>query len=272
MTETTIETEQLPWVVFEVGENRYAVNSQHVFTIMILPEAVNHTPAEPASTRGFITLRGSVIPLLDMRGIFGILHRSEEQQALLEMLTHRKQDHLNWVEELEHSVAEDRKFPLATDPHKCKFGQWYDHYKTKNLMVSMSLRKIDEPHKRLHAAADLIEQAKSIQDAAERRARTQHILTEVRDVLCPDVVRLLDSAMEMLHDSQREMVVVLEGEQQFGLVVDDVLSVKELSAICDREEMDRFRSVRALQGVSKDQDGLILMLDRDALAQELYIA
>lgn len=40
------------------------------------------------------------------------------------MLAERETDHVNWINELERSVQEKRKFTLTTDPYKCAFGKW----------------------------------------------------------------------------------------------------------------------------------------------------
>jgi hypothetical protein len=44
----------------------------------------------------------------------------------------REQDHRNWLAELEACVREHRPFGMARDPHQCKFGLWYDRYKTED--------------------------------------------------------------------------------------------------------------------------------------------
>ena len=69
------------------------------------------------------------------------------------MLKEREKDHRNWLSELESSVKENRPFTLATDHHKCKFGQWYDSYVPKSYEESEFLKKFEMPHKRIHEVA-----------------------------------------------------------------------------------------------------------------------
>ena len=77
----------------------------------------------------------------------------EENEALCQLMEQRAQDHKRWVQELADSVVQSRRFKLATDPHQCAFGKWYDTYKTDNLLMSSFLKEFDEPHKKIHGMA-----------------------------------------------------------------------------------------------------------------------
>jgi hypothetical protein len=69
------------------------------------------------------------------------------------MMQLREQDHRKWLLELEASVQEHRSFLMTTDPHKCAFGKWYDNYHADNAWVAALLKKVDGPHRQIHAVA-----------------------------------------------------------------------------------------------------------------------
>ncbi|NLO91459.1 MAG: hypothetical protein GX410_05645, partial [Elusimicrobia bacterium] len=81
------------------------------------------------------------------------------QQFMLEKLS----DHLLWVKTVQdYYLSDEKQLKIQTDPHKCKFGEWYYQY-----MGSPEFRKLpqalqrqftelEEPHMRLHAGATQI--------------------------------------------------------------------------------------------------------------------
>jgi len=72
-----------------------------------------------------------------------------ETASLLEL---RISDHLRWMNALSDQFILNIPFEKELDPHRCKFGQWYDSFKSDDLEMSRILASIDEPHKKLHAA------------------------------------------------------------------------------------------------------------------------
>ncbi len=112
------------YAVFGAGPHLVGVPASVVEEIFVLP-AIHHSPGLPPHWRGVANVRGSALPALDLRICLGLVSASSDLEALLTLLRDREQDHRNWLSELEASVRERRKFTLATDPRKCKFGQWY---------------------------------------------------------------------------------------------------------------------------------------------------
>jgi len=74
---TSTEEEQL--VVFELAGESYGVDIGAVNTIIRMQE-ITHVPRAPAFVEGVINLRGSIIPVLDLRKRFG-LNAYEETKA-----------------------------------------------------------------------------------------------------------------------------------------------------------------------------------------------
>ena len=83
---------------------------------------------------------------MDLRVRLGMIPLKKEIDDLVDLMKQREQDHRKWLEELESSVRQQREFKLATDPHKCAFGKWYDTFTTDNLTLGHALKKFDQPH------------------------------------------------------------------------------------------------------------------------------
>lgn len=259
-SEVTMET-NFPWIVFRLGDNQCAINSQRVISITALPDSVTIMPDAPPYVRGLLTLRGRPIPLIDLRILFGKRMLREEYQEFAEMLEARKKDHLCWAEELKKSIQNNTEIVLAVDPHKCIFGQWYDSYHDNRSTVSYPLAKIDAPHKRLHYAAELAKLAKEQTNSTERTKQLQQILDEVEQQVIPEIVGLLDEAAAFKDGLKEQVLIVGDDNHQVGCTVDEVLAVQKLSLLGGKEVYAHIADTNYLIGISKNEQGLILELD-----------
>lgn len=270
----TIEQTEVhyPWLLFQLGKNCFAINSKRVGGIMISPEELTCLPDSPEFVRGLIMLQGNIIRLLDLRMLFGMETIEMEREEFHQMLEDRKQDHLLWVKELERCIESGEAFTLATDPHKCAFGQWYDQFESESHSVNHHLRKIEEPHRKLHEAALAVAECRQDCEKCTRDKCLKEILRELNEELAPRIVSLLDEAQEVFRESYREMAILIEeGDRRLGLIVDQVLSVEEL----DRHELDDsgvsfFHDLTYIDGVcqSRTVEGNVLVVN-DAKLLEL---
>jgi purine-binding chemotaxis protein CheW len=213
---------KLPFVLFQVKEGLYAVGAENVREIVILPKVVS-LPNVPPEIRGVINLRGKVMPLIDLRTMLGLPSAAAELDGLIQLLSDREQDHHNWLKELEACVRERRPFKLARDPHACKFGVWYDRYQSDNSLLNMALKKMDDPHRIIHACADTILRLAECgdQDSALR------LLAERRNQELAELSRLFDDSRKILREHHRELAVVLcRGKSRFAVSIDRVEAVE----------------------------------------------
>ncbi len=238
-----------PSIVFKVKGGFYSVNSQHIETIMQLP-AFEKIPDPPPCVTGLFLHRGRAVQLLDLRTAFGQPTLEQEYLDFCEMIDLRKQDHIRWVQELERSLTEKRPFTLATDPHLCAFGKWYDSFSSDNNAVLFHLKKIEEPHRQLHESA--LEAAKCSQDCIHctRAECLKAILSRVRDQNMPLILGLLDESKEIFRSHIfREMVLLLNEASGLSLVVDEVLSVEELESMSTSSSL--LQSSPLVSGIKK---------------------
>jgi purine-binding chemotaxis protein CheW len=215
---------KLPFVLFQVKEGLYAVGSENVREIVMLPKVVE-VPGQPPEIRGVINLRGKVMQLIDLRVKLGLPSAETELNALIQLLHDREQDHHNWLKELEACVREHRPFKMARDPHACKFGLWYDKYQADNSLLKMALQKMAAPHQIIHAAANEVLQR------AERgdEAGAMKLLAERRDGELAELSKLFEEARRILREHQRELAVVLvHGEKRFAISIDQVEAVERI--------------------------------------------
>ncbi len=213
------------WVIVEIRGQQFAIQADYVREILSLPEITSIPMCRPQS-RGVISLRDRVLPLIDMRKCFGWQSVPEELDAFYALMSQREQDHHNWLVALEKSVAEGTEFRLATDPHKCAFGQWYYSYRSDSPWIKSLLRKFESPHNSIHTVA-----VKAVELArAQKPEQAYRLIQQTRDGELGEMVSLFRSLRDLMRDTLKELVMVITThEKPFAVTVDGALAVEPIS-------------------------------------------
>lgn len=258
---------EYPWIVFKANDGLYCVNSRDVMTIMQMPPS-RPLPGSPPCITGMFTYRDNVYQILDLRLAFGMDSLRQESQSFTGMIDQRKEDHVHWVNELEKSAETGAPFCLATDPHQCAFGKWYDNFRTQSSSVRFVLDKIAEPHRKLHEAALHMIDCQQNCDECSRAECLKDIMHRARQQYMPEILSLLDQTKEIfLSNVYREMVLILSGEKRVGVLVDEVLTVEHLEPLNDDQSLAMFGQNSHLSGVWQraGSDKLIFEIDPHSL-------
>lgn len=211
---------RLPWVVFILDENRYAISCDYARE-MVTFKNFTRVPMAPNYVRGLINLRGRVIALIDLRKWTGMPPPFD----LIAEMHQREKEHQEWLDALEVSVRDNRPFTKATDPHQCAFGKWYDSYRTTDIGIRALLREFDAPHKAIHGvAAQALEAA-----GAGDLGKAHGIIERTRETTLQEMKSLFARFREALKDLLFEVAMVLEkGDRSCAVVVDNIESVEML--------------------------------------------
>jgi purine-binding chemotaxis protein CheW len=208
------------WVTFRVGAETFGFEIQYVKEMLRMP-GVHSLPSGSNDNLGVILLREEVIPVFDLRQRFGMDSQQRATDEMCELLRARRKDHENWLEELRLSVKEQREFSLTTDPHQCKFGKWYDSFKTDDPMLTRILARIAEPHREIHhLGQQVVEQQR--QGNCERCRQ----IIDRGDSILNRLMVLFDEAIAQVMDSARQsLIVVGTAHCVLGVAVDEIQSV-----------------------------------------------
>ena len=215
---------EMPWAIVQAKNQAFAVATQDLREMVIMPE-VAEIPDVPDYVRGVINLRGRVIPLLDLRKRMGLTSAREETESFCTLMEQREQDHRRWLNELEASVKECRPFTLATDPHKCAFGKWYDTYHADNSWVDGLLKRFDAPHQEIHGIAIQVENLK----AKEAHGAAEELIRKTREGALAKMLKLFADLRELVRHAGRETAVILQNEgKMFAISIDLAESIEKL--------------------------------------------
>ncbi len=254
------------WVAFKMGEEDYAIRTKDVLEMVVLNETIDY-PESPAHIRGMMNLRGSVFPCIDMRSRMGRLSRLVEINEIDSLLKTRKQDHINWLNELKNCVEEERDFSLTTDPHACGFGKWYDNFKTDNPILTSQLRKFDTPHKEIHAVAEKVLEIAATGDK-------KSALDIIEKTWCCELAHmkeLFDETCLILTEQSREVVILTQAnDKQIGLIVDGVSEVLNIedSDIQDSNENQLLNKDDSILGFALKNGNIKTLLEVSSLVED----
>lgn len=251
-----------PSIVFEVGGLLFSVDSQYVSTITRVT-GLQPLPDAPPAVLGVFPSTDTLITLLDLRTLLSMPSQEASYEDFCRMLEDRKRDHINWVDQLEQSALTGEPFTLATNPHQCALGKWCDHFVSPNQQVDIHLKRILDPHERLHQAAiPLLARAKD-RDSPKQWIQSQ--VDALRQSFMSQVLELLDETAEVFREQVfHHMALVLRSDLRLSLAVDAVLSVEQLTDVEDGQSaMDHFPHSTFIAGVQKSEklEGTIFRLD-----------
>ncbi len=139
---------------FWVGDSLFAIDLLHILSIEQDNCTIHPDPFEGLGALGVVKHRGVPVRVFDFATFVGIMSSGEQKEELVQTLTAREQDHVDWLNALERAIQTNEAFAKARDPHQCAFGQWYDSYHNHDEEFMDILKRFDEPHKRIHGLAD----------------------------------------------------------------------------------------------------------------------
>ncbi len=263
------------WLTLKMGEQHFMISVDHVVELTKLSgHPIAELPGSPPSILGTMRLRDQLLPLIDLRIALGLPSMAEETQEVIDLLHAREADHVNWLNELESSVREEREFTLTTNPHACKFGRWYDDlmgdeaklnlFTNRNLSLRAVLEEFKTPHEQIHALANEVTQLVKEGRTAEGLQRIE----ETRETVLGAMIRLFARARELVQQLRQPLVVVIERDAgRAGLLIDEVDAIKRMgpeafdpvpgdmehsdyiTAVCARDEEHPLRVVLSVSSL-----------------------
>ena len=264
--------EELPWVIFRLQGQNYAVVATDVREMLALPQ-VTPVPRAPDFIRGMINLRGEVMPLVDLRRRMNLKSAAEEIDEFIQTLQQRREEHHHWLEELVKAVNEKRPFTLTTDPHQCEFGKWYDTYTTDDVQIMDILQRFESPHRSVHQAGDEVNQLirKGKYDQAHEA------IEQARKGPFARMHNLFDELIEAIRKSHFEIALVLDKDDvNIALAVDAVESVELLEPGTVEDLPGTYQgkkeTILTKIGRRKGRDDSVIILDVAILIKEGFQA
>lgn len=253
------------YVIYKVADNLYGMPVDIIRDMVVLPD-VTPVPRSKEFIRGIINLRGKVLPVIDFRKRLGIRSLYDENMELVSRLKTIEHEHHEWIDELEASIGESREFKLEVDPHKCRFGKWYDNFHTDDLNLKGLLGQFNTPHKMIHAlAAEVI--AKRNAGQADEALR---IVANGRRTILNLMIKLFGYVYKLLENEFQELSIVIDvqtGHQ--GIIVDKIVSIQNIDEenIRPTAGLNLGKASELTDKIAEFNDQIIMLVDPDRIAK-----
>jgi chemotaxis signal transduction protein len=257
LEDNSLDDENISYLIFSAADQYFAIHTGEIEEIHSLPHIVP-VPDMPEEVSGVINFRNSVITVVDLRIKLGIRSFESEKKDMIDMLKQRENDHRNWLNELQLSVKEKREFKLQTDPHKCKFGLWYDSFKTDDLSFWSLLKKFDEPHKKIHNLAKLIFEA----EKSGNPAAAAMVIESGKEIL-NRMLNIFDLLYRFLEKMDNRLCIVIKYKnKKFAIIIDKALNTIKVTP--EMIQITEMRNAEQLKTI-KINEGLAVLLDEDKI-------
>lgn len=158
----------LPWLVFNLNQGYYALNSSVISSIVELPDKITPLHNVPNYVHGLINYRGRVIPLLDLRQLLEIwsleearvASRKSYQERIIVIENNHMQmgvivDDVNAVDSVNSVSGEDELIALMQVDYVASVGRGT---KTEELILMMNDEELFQLLNRHHVFDEVIEQ------------------------------------------------------------------------------------------------------------------
>lgn len=224
----------LPWVIFEISRQLYAISTKLVTGIMSIPPVIRVANA-PELFLGAVRVRGDVFPVLNTRKLLGCPSANKEAETTIGILEENKEEHVRWFGLLKHCVESGKRFPMPLEHTGCFFGRWYYDYVRKGSPYSSDLRSVEAPHKEVHDLARKIDALRG-PDGVYDEAATE--LLEQAERHSQKIISCIDGICQRIRETLTPMIITLSSpatrDTCMAFTVDSVKAVDEISMIDEK--------------------------------------
>lgn len=256
------------YVVVEINHNLYGMSTETTVELMSGGMIqITRVPHSPKYISGVINHRGTIIPVVDMRSLFGFEPREAEAEKLANMFQGLKDDHVDWLSALQDSIYTNSTFDKATDPTKCNFGKWYQTVldgssplskltETDPVLKSL-IERFDAPHRRIHSIA---EEVLKLKDEGELETATKRI-NSARETDLAEMCELFDLILKAVSSKLESMLVITEvGSRKAAIAVDSVSFVVDCNNDSIESLPDTAENTDFLSGLVHQSDGTYILI------------
>ena len=255
----------VPWVLLRVRDQLFGVRATNIREMAEIP-TVTAVPNLPEYVLGLITMRGQVVPTIDLRRRLGLPTADDDLRAITSRLEAAYTEHRQTLERMERPDAQAGR-PASVECAQCALSVWLRAFHSRNPMVQAHLAKLEGPHAALHQ-----EEARVAGLFRNNHPDAGEALRDLREKQFATFSQVLTLCGERLAHAHRQIVVVFMHEGRLlGAVVDEVESIERLKERSIEELSLRHQGLssgltRSVGRRTKD-DEVVLLLEIEELFQ-----
>lgn len=212
-------TNELPWIIFELKQQLFAISTKMVTGISQLP-SITRVPNAPPMFLGVTSTRGNVVPALDLKKLLNIGDGRAETEAAKKLIAQKKEGTEVYLNEIARCIKEKEDFCVSN--HKELLGGSFDKEIKRGGDIAKLIIDVE------NAENEMIESATSAGASAAKLREAQECARML--------LRAISEAEQKLNDVSYRMVIFLSDvpgsvDPCLCFVVDSVKSVDQLEMI-----------------------------------------
>lgn len=212
-------TNELPWIIFELKQQLFAVSTRMVTGISQLP-SITKVPNAPPMFLGVTSTRGNVVPALDLKKLLNIGDGVAETEAAKKLIAQKKEGTEVYLNEIGRCIKEKEDFCVSN--HKELLGGNFDKEIKRGGDIAKLIVDVENTEKEM---IDKVTSAGS--DGAKLREAQE---------CARSLLRAISETEQKLNDASYRMVIFLSDvpgsvDPCLCFVVDSVKSVDQLEMV-----------------------------------------
>lgn len=252
-----ITDSELPWLIFTLNGNAYAVNCSYVNGIEMKSERITPLPQAPEVYCGMVERRGEVYPILNMRKVFGFKSLDEELEEFRKLVEDKIAEEKAWFGKIISQLENGDNVHIINQNNN-KFFDIFAEYDSSavNAKIEKAKRAFNDLSAALNNVLTAVPEEKEM------------LLNRAKNEAFRQVLVSLDGIVKAQESSFREIVVVLNDDSQMlGLLVDQVLAVDKVHSVTGSERMRVLLQSKYFEGVARNDrvDLEILVINEEEL-------
>ncbi len=255
-------TNSLPWIIFELQQQLYAISTERVTGIAQMP-SLTFVPNAPPEFLGVTTQRGNVTPVLDLKKLLNISDNKEETAKAAKLLAKKLEGATEYVREITRCIKAKEEFCVSdTDVF---FGDKFD-----KAFVSDRSEVSDHIAEAQGFEAELLKKIEEAKSAPEKLREAE--------TCGKKLIRALNSAHEKILDESYKMLIFLGDvpgsvEACLCFVVDKVRAVDALEMIEKKNGNRCLYMSGYISGVAHNEKikGEILIADDKEIVKMVHV-
>lgn len=247
-----IKNQELPWLIFKVRKNNYAINTNKVISIMKMVDEFIEVPDNQSYIRGIINLRGDIIPLIDLKVLLKEKSNHDREAEFENTINKKILEIRQWVDTFVEKIDENKSFHEAGNSDESEFVKWLIESREKEKNLEYHLNKI------LNSVYTLFGYSKKynddIQDGKKlSRIDKKRLLFNMRDDCAEDIFSMMKESIALYHNIMQEMIIELEYEgMKAGIIVDKVDAIDNIEKELGQARLNpNMYATKFIEGVAK---------------------
>jgi len=253
----TESSDEIQLVTFIIAGDEYAFPIENVKEVLRVGK-ITTVPEAPHYVLGMLSVRDSILPIIDIRKLFGFPSIAEDTIADIEEIK-KKEDKI--FNQLKASVNENAPFINDLDQDKSPFGLWIEGFNTSSELIDRAIKLVRMEHQKLYSSMNMAV------DATRKNKKEEAIAYYEKEVLpCKarfdtQIDEFIDTIKKHIKEDQRILVIEIQATP-IGILVDGMKQVVRLSHKLIEEPPSILQRKKAenIQGIAKLDYGKRLIM------------